>query len=386
MAGDRDQWADDMSAGQSGGVLTNFLADEDRLDRRTLWRLGAWGFAAVGALIAAILTSQSSLQLRREQVASSELLARQSQQIQRIARETQSEATRLSAAIDTLNGDRDRLYSRITSIEQGLDSVTGAIKRQAAAPALQPPAEPATEPVPMTASPAPVVSPVASVGTGTPVAKIPEAVLAGSVPPETVPPVLPLMAPPSIMAPPDPAATALSQPAVPGDASKSETTAAVPVVAVQRTEFGIDIGGASSVDGLRMLWRDVVQSNKALAALRPVMMVKESSNGLGVQLRLVAGPLNDAAAAARLCATLSEGERSCETTVFDGQRLAMKTDGPAAPAPAARKPALRKRGGMTAQQRIARTATRPDEAATPAPAVKPRPALTSSLGSANQKR
>ena len=54
--------------------------------------------------------------------------------------------------------------------------------------------------------------------------------------------------------------------------------------------------------------------------------MKERSNGLGMQLRLVAGPLSDAAAAAKICAALIESERSCETSVFDGQRLAMKSD------------------------------------------------------------
>jgi len=45
-----------------------------------------------------------------------------------------------------------------------------------------------------------------------------------------------------------------------------------------------------------------------------------------MQLRLAAGPLQDAAAAAKICAALLESERGCETTVFDGQRLAMAAD------------------------------------------------------------
>jgi hypothetical protein len=45
-----------------------------------------------------------------------------------------------------------------------------------------------------------------------------------------------------------------------------------------------------------------------------------------MQLRLVAGPLNDAAAAAKICAHLVETDRPCATTVYDGQRLAMKAD------------------------------------------------------------
>ena len=64
-------------------------------------------------------------------------------------------------------------------------------------------------------------------------------------------------------------------------------------------------------------------------------MVKESRTGLGMQLRLVAGPLGDAAAAAKICAAMIENQRSCETTVFDGQRLAMTAgEEPSVPASA----------------------------------------------------
>jgi len=62
--------------------------------------------------------------------------------------------------------------------------------------------------------------------------------------------------------------------------------------------------------------------------LRPIIVIKESTNGLGMQLRLVAGPLNDAGAAARICAVLTENKRPCETAIFDGQRLSLKADDP----------------------------------------------------------
>jgi len=149
----------------------------------------------------------------------------------------------------------------------------------------------------------------------------------------------------SILAPPDPAAAKLIEPdpsssnlpplpppqtvaAAPGMTEPDAAEAQAPAVAVQRTEFGIDLGGANSVDGLRALWRGLLRyrSNKALADLRPIIVVRERSSGLGMQLRLVAGPLSDAAAAAKICATLTESNRSCETTVFDGQRLALKND------------------------------------------------------------
>ena len=116
--------------------------------------------------------------------------------------------------------------------------------------------------------------------------------------------------------------------------------------AVQRTEFGVDLGGANSLNGLRALWRGLLKSKStaSLATLRPIIVVKESNTGLGMQLRLVAGPLSDAATAAKICAAMIENQRSCETAVFDGQRLAMKADEPAASTkPAAAKPAVRRR-------------------------------------------
>jgi hypothetical protein len=161
-------------------------------------------------------------------------------------------------------------------------------------------------------------------------------------------PMLPLVPSKSIMAPPDPAASKLVQPeaaekttekavekkpepapaptevaaaaAKPPEAAESEA----PAIAVQQTRFAIDLGGANSIDGLRALWRGLSKSNPEIAALRPIIMIKEGSTGLGMQLRLGAGPLINAAAAAKLCAGLAENDRHCETTVFDGQRLSMR--------------------------------------------------------------
>ena len=120
--------------------------------------------------------------------------------------------------------------------------------------------------------------------------------------------------------------TPKSKPAHEKVATAEPAPSAPAPLAVKRTEFGVDVGGANSVSGLRALWRGLLKSrsNASLAALQPIIVVKERDNGLGMQLRLVAGPLGDAAAAARICARLAEGERPCETTVFDGQRLALK--------------------------------------------------------------
>ena len=139
MAKDSDQSAGTFAAEKAGEGLAGILAEENVFDRRALWRIGTWGVAAVAAVVVAVMANQASLGLRRDRLAAGDL-SRQAQQLQAIARESQDETRRLAAAIDTLNNDRDRLFSRVTVLEHGLDSVTGAIARQnspgaAAAPA-----------------------------------------------------------------------------------------------------------------------------------------------------------------------------------------------------------------------------------------------------------
>ena len=394
----------DFEADDTGGVLGKLLADEDALDRRALWRLGSWGVGATAAVVLAVMANQSSLGLKQDQVAAADI-ARQAQQIQSVAKETHNEARRLAAAIDTLNSDRDRLYSRVTSLEQGLDSVTGAIARQGSTPAPPPVAN--QEPPAATQNP-PSPAPVATTATATdkPTAAIAEpapaavysaakdaaktdavnaesarleaakaemtkadlaksdlakveAAKADTFRPEPAKPspATPLMAAPSMMAPPDPSASKLIEPGkapspviaspipdvVASAADAEADDDAAPKVSLQRTEFGVDLGTANSVNGLRALWLGLLKSrsNAPLTALRPIIVIKEGTNGLGMQLRLVAGPLNDAGAAARICAVLTENKRPCETAIFDGQRLSLKADDP--PTTAA-KPVPHRRG------------------------------------------
>jgi hypothetical protein len=137
-------------------------------------------------------------------------------------------------------------------------------------------------------------------------------------------------------------------------------------VAIQRTQFGVDLGTANSVPGLRALWRGLLKSrsNAPLAALRPIIVIKEAGNGPGMQLRLVAGPLNDAGAAARICAVLTENKRNCETSIFDGQRLSLTGDDPA-PAPRA-KPSSRRRGAAKRAAAVVEEAPKKPETSTTA--------------------
>src|ERR1700681_86590 len=160
MAKNTEQLARSLDSENTGGLLTGFLAEEDEFDRGSLWRLGSWAAASVGAVILALLANQSSIGSRRDQVAAADLV-RQSQQIQAVARESQNETRRLASAIDTVGGDRDRLYSRVTVLEQGLDSVTGAIARQGPAATAAPQSPAQAQP------PAPPVSPVAATAAAT---------------------------------------------------------------------------------------------------------------------------------------------------------------------------------------------------------------------------
>jgi hypothetical protein len=383
MAKDSDHLAGTFGTENTGGVLSGLLAEEDEFDRRALWRIGSWGAGAIGALVVAVMANQTSLGWRRDQLAATDL-TRQAQQLQALTKESRNEMRRLASAIDTLNSDRDRLYSRVTVLEQGLDSVTGAIARQgtvttqtqavapkqaavteAQLPAQNQAAAPAVAPVTTTVAPATTtVAPAATtvLAKSDPAPKAdkprteaaakeqnpapapPASPAATNVPAATQPtPATPLIAAKSILAPPDSGALKLIEPDKPASAHAGEPPApdvvasvapkepdaselAAAQAAVQRTEFAVDVGTANSIGGLRALWRGLTKSNPELARLRPIIMVKESATGLGMQLRLAAGPLTDAGAAAKICAALIESGRTCETTVFDGQRLAVKAD------------------------------------------------------------
>jgi len=371
MAKDSDPLADAFGDKETGGLFSGLLAEESAFDRRMLWRLGTWGVTAVGAVVVAVMANQAQLGWRRDQVASADL-ARQSDQLQVLTKESQLESRRLASAIDTLNTDRDRLYSRVTVLEQGLDSVTGAIAKQNATSQQTSASKPQDVPVAAAqpSTPAPEVAPVASTAaslvdkprgnagkdtkdsskeSAKDQSSAPQMASAASLVPQSPAttsaiPILPLVPPKSIMAPPDPAASKLIQPESTEKAAETKPDAAPaptevaaapakppeatepesPAIAVQQTRFAIDLGSANSVDGLRALWRGLSKSHPEVGALRPIIMIKEGNNGLGMQLRLGAGPLINAAAAAKLCAGLAENDRHCETTVFDGQRLSMR--------------------------------------------------------------
>lgn len=102
------------------------------------------------------------------------------------------------------------------------------------------------------------------------------------------------------------------------DANESQTS-------LSQTPFAIDIGGASSLEAIDMLW---TQRNETYAdildGMSPRLLLQQTSEG-GLDLRLVAGPIEDAADAALLCAQLvAAGLERCLPAFFDGQQLALR--------------------------------------------------------------
>lgn len=189
------------------------------------------------------------------------------------------ETRRLADQIRVLAADREALMERLATVERSVGDVTASIPRVETTGAAR--------------------SPVRVIAPAPPVAAV-SAPPVGAAPPVAAPVPVPSPAPPVTAAPEAADSTAI------------------------RTEFGVDLAGDPSIDGLRSRWQQLrAQHGPVLEGLRPVVAIQEGG-GSGLELRLVAGPLSNANAAARLCATLTLAGVNCKPTVFDGQRLALR--------------------------------------------------------------
>ncbi|MGH6664465.1 MAG: SPOR domain-containing protein, partial [Pseudolabrys sp.] len=89
-----------------------------------------------------------------------------------------------------------------------------------------------------------------------------------------------------------------------------------------KIEFGIDLGGGASLEALRVHWASVKANYGPLpTGLHPLAAHRPKPTG-GRTYRLVAGPLPNAAEAARLCARFPVARLSCRPAKFDGVQLA----------------------------------------------------------------
>ena len=199
-------------------------------DMRALRRLAIWGVSAAAALSVAVLAGYANPAAQRLLGTIAAAIG----QIQRQAEvnpapaatrpaEAENEIRRLAEAVRMLAADRNELLTRISSIEQSLEDITGSINRQTAAASLPLPPSP------------------------DPVAAIPEEL------------------------PPTPTWVA-TLPAIGGSA---EADLFKPKIDL-RGEFGVDVGSAINFDALRVLWNSTRAGHAALLeGLSPRVTVRE---------------------------------------------------------------------------------------------------------------
>lgn len=287
------------------------------------WRFLLWGGAAFLAtvLVALAAWTQAGSQRLADFRASDGARSVAGQSRPGKSTEADAEIRRLALTLHDLSNDRDRLLARIATLERNLEEVTGSITGSLH-PSRPPGTNPGASPLPPGALLAPVTIPpsaaaqsaavLSSPGTAqTPLSSPSPSRQSGAAPAQDPPP------PVQVHAALPPAARAVPSAGVAAP-SPSDTT-------VTKTEFGIDLGGDLSIDGLRSLWASLRGNHTALLeGLRPVVAIREGQKPNSLELRLVAGPLANAAAAARHCAALAVSGIACQPTVFDGQRLALR--------------------------------------------------------------
>ena len=207
-------------------------------------------------------------------------------------RDAETDMRWLSATVRSLWSDRDRLLARVTVLERTMEDVTGSIERESSRGNPAPAA--ALPPAPASAAPAPAAAaPKPSPG-------------------------------PSVTA-----TIAAAPPGRPGpllDWSRLDdgqiAAFGLPDPAAAQGDFGIDLGGGANFGAMHGLWSSARSKHpNLLDGLRPLISIRESTKPGKLELRLVAGPVANAAAAARLCASLASNGWACRPAVFDGQKL-----------------------------------------------------------------
>ena len=237
---------------------------------------------------------------------------------------TERDIARVNDALRDLAAERDRLVLRIEQLERTIGDITASIKERDAAPVrtLEKPAE-AAPVVSETATPARTVERVstppapATTGSVNPTVRTVNAPLSDP---------MGVFRPYVVMQPPAPVPTP-APPQAPMQIHNPPKAADAPAAAsgATRTEFAVDLGGETTIEALRALWSNLRGTHgQMLDGLRPLVSIREGTKPGTTELRLIAGPLANAGAAARTCAALQARGANCQTAVFEGQRLALR--------------------------------------------------------------
>lgn len=329
----------------------------ERLDGRSdlgpVLRIAGWGFAAAAAVAIAVSAGRSEIGQRRAAVAlnpaQSEATRLATSQALTRADEAEREVRRLGETVQALGADRDKLSNRVAALERSLEDLTGSIAltqpaRRPAMDLLMAPGSSSGTPLrpPDTSPPTGSVADRASLGQTPPRIDAPislapdDAAAAGSpAAPGGIP--LPRADPrrpgQAASRAPSPSHIAAGEAAAPDGPSSSPAVEEITPAASGTSiggpagkRHGIDLGSATSIEGLRALWKKIQhgRTSPLIAELKPVVSVHDAAQPGSVELRLVAGPVPSALAASRLCAALSAAGTPCRATTFDGQSLAAR--------------------------------------------------------------
>ena len=302
--------------------------DEGHIDMRPLLRIGVWGLCAVAAISGVVYAGRTDGGAERAQVALAslrdvprEIIAHPGSllALHATADDAEMETKRLTEAVRQLSADRDRLANRVATLEQKLTDLTGSIAREQTAAQAVAPAAPAptaaTEAFPPPAPPdaaggenrsmaAPAEPPAPPPAASAPAARSSRMAIVQSYVTSSTPPVQGAAAESRV-------ATAPAETAPPADAPPNG--------------YAIDLGTATNVNTLRAHWGSVRSAHAALLeGLRPLVSVRQSSRPGFTEFHLVAGPVADSDAAARLCQALTSARVPCRPSTFDGQRLDLR--------------------------------------------------------------
>jgi hypothetical protein len=263
---------------------------------KTLLWLGGWGGAAAIALTALAIASQTKTAGDRlRQVFAINEPAAIAQMPPRVT-QLESDVLLLTAQVRALTVERDRLAGRIALLESSIDDMTGAIKRQAAATAAALTAK-TTQPAPS----APATTAPSAAANASPAAS------------PTPPPI-------AAAAPKADTQTTAAVPLPPTRVAAVSANDAAPP-ATNQNEFGLDLGGAVTLDGIRQRWITVKASfGPLLSGMYPLAAREHRAGASGY--RLVVGPLPNSPAATGLCAHFAAARTACKSVKFDGEQIA----------------------------------------------------------------
>lgn len=295
-------------------VAARLAALRQRVDLRLFMHLGAWGGAALAALVLALIVGRTPLgSARLSHIFSS---THEPQVVAAVPASTKAETEELhelARQVARLAADRERLQERLTSLEHDFEDLTGSIKAvtQANAAAHNAPAPMAEK------------------------EKMPEKVAdkekvankeqkLSPLPQPAAPTVVPVPASTTTTPPPAASAAAPSKDEVPMPQARvaSAPPAITPESVMATDQFGIDLGGGANTEALRERWA-MLKANfgPLLIGLHP-RAAPHQHKGV-TDYRLVLGPLSSFGVAVRLCNKFNNGRAPCHAARFTGADIAV---------------------------------------------------------------